>query len=248
MAVYELLRDTDTPPAVVINEALELARTFSTEEAVKFINGMLDAIRKKLESTPQDLAATSALMSSQDEQIQQRRANLEELASSASRSIRAVRARAHDHGARRRVRRADARRARGRARRDGRPAAASSRSARSARRTSWCMSDGRAKIQVYVRQDSLPRARFPDLQAARLRRLGRRRRAAVPHEDQRADDLGVAAALPGEVPAAAAGEVARADGRRDPLPPALPRSDRQPRFAARVRDAQPRRRGDPRRS
>jgi N utilization substance protein B len=37
------------PPAVVINEALELARTFSTEEAVKFINGMLDAIRKKLE-------------------------------------------------------------------------------------------------------------------------------------------------------------------------------------------------------
>jgi len=37
------------PPAVVINEALELARTFSTEESVKFINGMLDAIRKKLE-------------------------------------------------------------------------------------------------------------------------------------------------------------------------------------------------------
>ena len=39
---------SETPPAVVINEALELARTFSTEEAVKFINGMLDAIRKKL--------------------------------------------------------------------------------------------------------------------------------------------------------------------------------------------------------
>jgi len=36
------------PPAVVINEALELARTFSSEESVKFINGMLDAIRKKL--------------------------------------------------------------------------------------------------------------------------------------------------------------------------------------------------------
>ena len=48
MAVCELMRDTDTPPAVVINEALELARTFSTEDAVKFINGMLDAIRKKL--------------------------------------------------------------------------------------------------------------------------------------------------------------------------------------------------------
>ena len=44
------MRDRGTPPAVVINEALELARTFSTEEAVKFINGMLDAIRKKIEA------------------------------------------------------------------------------------------------------------------------------------------------------------------------------------------------------
>jgi len=50
MAIGELLRtpDTKTPTAVVIDEALELARTFSTEDAVKFINGMLDAIRKKL--------------------------------------------------------------------------------------------------------------------------------------------------------------------------------------------------------
>lgn len=50
MAVCELIRAGGTPPAVVINEALELARTFSTEEAVKFINGMLDGIRKKLET------------------------------------------------------------------------------------------------------------------------------------------------------------------------------------------------------
>jgi len=49
MAVCELMRDTDTPRAVVINEALELGRTFSTDDSVKFINGMLDAIRKKLE-------------------------------------------------------------------------------------------------------------------------------------------------------------------------------------------------------
>lgn len=48
MAVCELIRGAGTPPPVVINEALELARTFSTEEAVKFINGMLDAIKKKL--------------------------------------------------------------------------------------------------------------------------------------------------------------------------------------------------------
>ncbi len=50
MAVCELLRDPATPHAIVINEALELARTFSTEESVKFINGMLDAMRKKLDA------------------------------------------------------------------------------------------------------------------------------------------------------------------------------------------------------
>jgi len=49
MAVCEMLR-RETPPAVVINEALELARTFSTEDAVKFVNGVLDTIRKKLDA------------------------------------------------------------------------------------------------------------------------------------------------------------------------------------------------------
>ena len=51
MAIGELLGGPDTPHAVVINEALELARTFSTEESVKFINGMLDAIRRKIDAT-----------------------------------------------------------------------------------------------------------------------------------------------------------------------------------------------------
>jgi N utilization substance protein B len=51
MATCELLR-AGTPAAVVINEALELARTFSTEESVKFINGMLGGIRKKIEERP----------------------------------------------------------------------------------------------------------------------------------------------------------------------------------------------------
>ena len=50
MAVCELLRKTGTPAPVIINEALELARTFSTEDAVKFINGMLDGVRKKIEA------------------------------------------------------------------------------------------------------------------------------------------------------------------------------------------------------
>jgi len=50
MAVCELLRKSGTPAPVIINDALELARTFSTEDAVKFINGMLDGIRKKLDT------------------------------------------------------------------------------------------------------------------------------------------------------------------------------------------------------
>jgi N utilization substance protein B len=49
LAIYEFLRERETPAKVIINEALELARTFSGDEAVRFINGILDAIRKKLE-------------------------------------------------------------------------------------------------------------------------------------------------------------------------------------------------------
>ena len=49
LAVCEMLTAPETPARVVINEALELARTFSGDEAVRFVNGILDAIRKKLE-------------------------------------------------------------------------------------------------------------------------------------------------------------------------------------------------------
>ncbi len=48
LAVYEFLYDT-TPHTVVINEALEIARRFSTFEATQFINGILDAIKHDLE-------------------------------------------------------------------------------------------------------------------------------------------------------------------------------------------------------
>lgn len=51
MAVYEFLF-TDTPHTVVINEALEIARRFSTFEATQFINGILDAIKHDLEKNP----------------------------------------------------------------------------------------------------------------------------------------------------------------------------------------------------
>src|SRR6266850_7158736 len=49
LAIYEFLHEPETPPKVVINEALELARTFSTDESVRFINGILDAVRRTLQ-------------------------------------------------------------------------------------------------------------------------------------------------------------------------------------------------------
>ena len=45
LAVWEFLDQPETPGRVIINEALELARTFSTDESVGFINGILDEIR-----------------------------------------------------------------------------------------------------------------------------------------------------------------------------------------------------------
>src|SRR5580700_9798334 len=48
LALYELLHHPETPPPVVINEALELARRYSTPDAVEFVNGVLDAVRKSL--------------------------------------------------------------------------------------------------------------------------------------------------------------------------------------------------------
>jgi N utilization substance protein B len=47
MAIGEFLH-AQTPRNVVINEALELAKTFSGEESAKFINGILDAVKKKM--------------------------------------------------------------------------------------------------------------------------------------------------------------------------------------------------------
>ncbi len=49
IAVFEFLYAHDTPRAVVINEAIELARTFSGHEAVPFVNGILDDIKRHLD-------------------------------------------------------------------------------------------------------------------------------------------------------------------------------------------------------
>jgi len=51
-AVAELVGFPDTPRAVVINEALEIARKFSSLESVQFINGVLDSVGRELEKKP----------------------------------------------------------------------------------------------------------------------------------------------------------------------------------------------------
>ena len=49
LAVYEMMY-SNTPAAVVIDEALELARRYSNEESVQFVNGVLDAVHRDLAS------------------------------------------------------------------------------------------------------------------------------------------------------------------------------------------------------
>ncbi|MDD5327234.1 MAG: transcription antitermination factor NusB [Phycisphaerae bacterium] len=48
LAVYQLKFCPDIPPRVVINEAIELAKKFSTDKSPAFINGVLDAVLKKI--------------------------------------------------------------------------------------------------------------------------------------------------------------------------------------------------------
>ncbi|MGH9929834.1 MAG: transcription antitermination factor NusB [Pyrinomonadaceae bacterium] len=68
LAVYEFLYEP-TPRTVAINEALEIARRFSTYEATQFINGILDAIKRDLdEQQPQEhVQAEEAEQSPDDE-------------------------------------------------------------------------------------------------------------------------------------------------------------------------------------
>jgi len=44
MAVFELLARADVPTAVVVNEAVELAKQYSTEDSGRFVNGVLGAV------------------------------------------------------------------------------------------------------------------------------------------------------------------------------------------------------------
>jgi transcription antitermination protein NusB len=51
LATEEFLYDLETPKSVVINEAIEIARRYSSQESPQFINGILDSIRKEVEGS-----------------------------------------------------------------------------------------------------------------------------------------------------------------------------------------------------
>lgn len=52
LGIYEILFEPDVPPAVVINEIVEMAKRFSTEDSAPFINGILGAIVKEENLAP----------------------------------------------------------------------------------------------------------------------------------------------------------------------------------------------------
>ena len=49
LAIYEMLYRNDIPPIVSINEAIDLSKIFSIEEAKRFINGILDQFKSRLQ-------------------------------------------------------------------------------------------------------------------------------------------------------------------------------------------------------
>lgn len=48
LAIYEMLHRDDIPPVVSINEAVDIAKKFSTEDSGKFVNGILDKVKGDL--------------------------------------------------------------------------------------------------------------------------------------------------------------------------------------------------------
>jgi N utilization substance protein B len=59
LAIYELCFLPDIPPNVTINEAIEVAKKYGTEEAPAFINGILDRIKHAVEQRPEGASVAS---------------------------------------------------------------------------------------------------------------------------------------------------------------------------------------------
>lgn len=57
LGLYELRYETDVPPKVVINEAVELAKAFANENSSKFVNGVLGTFYRQLQSAEEAVAS-----------------------------------------------------------------------------------------------------------------------------------------------------------------------------------------------
>jgi N utilization substance protein B len=53
MSAYTLMYQSDMAPSIVINEAIGIAKEFGTDDSYRFINGVLDGIRRTLQSSPE---------------------------------------------------------------------------------------------------------------------------------------------------------------------------------------------------
>ncbi|HEU4966742.1 MAG TPA: transcription antitermination factor NusB [Candidatus Saccharimonadales bacterium] len=65
LGLYELKYETDVPPKVVINEAVELAKAFGNENSSKFVNGVLGTFYRQLHPQPVEETATAAAVDGQ---------------------------------------------------------------------------------------------------------------------------------------------------------------------------------------
>ncbi len=59
LAIYEMMHRDDIPPIVSINEAVDLAKKYSTEQSGRFVNGILDKVKSTI-LRPARTAKTSA--------------------------------------------------------------------------------------------------------------------------------------------------------------------------------------------
>ena len=50
LSTFEIIQDRETPLSVIIDEAIEIAKTYSTEDSGKFVNGILDKVKAERNS------------------------------------------------------------------------------------------------------------------------------------------------------------------------------------------------------
>lgn len=60
LAVYEILHNAEVPPVVAINEAIELAKQFGSEDSGRFVNGLLDRVRAEIPRPARQKQKTTA--------------------------------------------------------------------------------------------------------------------------------------------------------------------------------------------